>query len=75
VVTGKLESVTDNSVSVNGGKGPQAIEREQITQVSVRTNTSTRNALIGLAVGAGGGAVAGAPGHIGLPGLLPPTPR
>ena len=59
-INGKLESVTDNSITVNPGSGPQSIDRQQVTRVSVKTKARRmRSILIGLAVGAGGGAAFG----------------
>jgi hypothetical protein len=58
-VTGKLESVTDTSLTVNA----QLIDRQQITQVSVKSNARRkRSTLIGLAIGAAGGAAIGGGG-------------
>lgn len=56
-VRGKLETVTETSLNVDAGSGPQSIDRLQITQVSVKTKARRkRSAAIGLAVGAGAGA-------------------
>ncbi|MGD0497136.1 MAG: hypothetical protein ABSC23_01745 [Bryobacteraceae bacterium] len=59
-VSGRLESVSDTSLTINPGNGLQSIDREQITQVSVKTKARRmRSMWIGLAVGAGAGAVLG----------------
>ena len=59
-VTGKLESVNDTSLTINPGRGPQSIDRQQVTRVAVRTKARRKRAmLIGLAVGAAGGAAFG----------------
>jgi hypothetical protein len=59
-VTGELESVTDSSLTVNPGRGPQSIDRRLVMRVSVRTKARRKRSIaIGLAVGAGGGAAIG----------------
>jgi outer membrane lipoprotein SlyB len=55
-ITGKLESVTNTSLTVNA----QSIDRQQVTRVSVRSKARRkRSTLIGLSVGAAGGAIFG----------------
>jgi hypothetical protein len=59
-VTGSLERVTDANLTVNAGGRARTIDRPQITRVLVRTPPRRkRSALIGLAIGAGGGAALG----------------
>ena len=59
-VTGKFQSVTDTSLTVSTGGGPKSIDRQQVRQLSARTQARRkRSTLIGLAVGAGGGAAIG----------------
>ncbi|HEY3744347.1 MAG TPA: hypothetical protein VGL53_31100 [Bryobacteraceae bacterium] len=61
-VHGNLQSVTADSLVVNAnGSGPQTFARQDITRVSIRkADHRTRNALIGLGVGAAAGLVIGA---------------
>jgi hypothetical protein len=55
-LSGKVESVSDETLLVNSGKGPETFNRPQVSTVSVRKGGHRkRNALIGLAVGAGAG--------------------
>jgi hypothetical protein len=60
-VSGQIQSVTDDALTVNSGKGQEMFARQEIARVSVRKRGHRgRNALIGLAVGAGAGAAIGA---------------
>jgi hypothetical protein len=60
VVSGKLERVTETSLVVNSGSASRSIERQTIIRLSVRTKARRRRSmLIGLALGAGGGAALG----------------
>ena len=59
-VSGELENVTDASLTINPGSGPQSIDRQQVTRVSVKTKARRKRSIwIGLPVGAGGGAAIG----------------
>ena len=59
-IQGSLQSVTDDSVVLNAGSGPQTLGHRDVTRVSVKKKSHRRrNALIGLAAGAGVGAVVG----------------
>lgn len=59
-VRGQLRSASDESLVVAGGSAEQMLPRPQVTRVSVRGKGHRgRNALIGLAVGAGVGLVIG----------------
>src|SRR5579864_4227302 len=59
-VSGKIEGVTDETIVVNSGKGQETFDWQQVLTVSVRkTRHRGRNALIGLAVGAGAGLAIG----------------
>ena len=59
-IRGRLEAVGDASLTVNPGSTSRSIGRQQIAGVSVRTKARRRrSALIGLAIGAGGGAALG----------------
>jgi hypothetical protein len=56
-VSGKLESATDNSLTINPGGSPQSFQRQQITRVLVKTEARRkRSTWIGLSVGAGSAA-------------------
>jgi len=56
-----VQSANDDSLIVHSGKGLETIARQDIARVSVRKRGHRgRNALIGLAAGAGAGAVIGA---------------
>ena len=61
-VRGTLQSVTDDSLIVNSGKGLETLARQEIARVSVkeRGGHRGRNTLIGAAVGAGIGVGIGA---------------
>ncbi|HEV2199235.1 MAG TPA: hypothetical protein VGR73_05410 [Bryobacteraceae bacterium] len=59
-VSGQVQGVTDDSISVNSGKGPEMFARQEVTRVSVKTGHRGRHALIGLAIGAGAGLAIGA---------------
>jgi hypothetical protein len=59
-VGGKIEGVTDETLVVNSGKGQETFGQQQVLTVSVRkARHRGRNALIGLAVGAGAGLAIG----------------
>ena len=59
-IDGRLESATETALIVNSGKVRHSLDRQQITRVSVRTKARRkRSLLIGLAVGAAGGAAFG----------------
>src|SRR5579862_5279739 len=55
-VSGRLDRVSDNSLVIIVGKAAESFDRQQVLTVSVKTGGHRkRNALIGLAVGAGAG--------------------
>ena len=55
-VRGRIDRITDDALVVTSAKGQEMFDRQQITQVSVRSNGhSGRNALIGFGAGAGVG--------------------
>jgi len=59
-VVGRLQTVSDNSLSINTGGGSVSLESSRILRVSVRTKARrARSVWIGLAIGAGGGAALG----------------
>lgn len=59
-VTGQFQSANDESVEFTSPKGQEMFTRQQVTRVDVRkAGKRPRNTLIGLAVGAGLGLVAG----------------
>jgi hypothetical protein len=59
-VSGKMEGVTGESLTINSGSGPQSIDRQKVIRVSVKTKARRkRSTWIGLAIGAGGGAAFG----------------
>jgi len=65
-VTGKFLSVSDTAISMQSKKGPQTIERDQISAVQrMKNKHRLRNALIAGGIGAGGGAGIGAAIHHG----------
>lgn len=58
--TGQLHSVSDEGLVIRTGGGEQTVERQNILRVSSQGKSHRgRNALIGLAVGAGAGVVVG----------------
>ena len=58
--SGQFQSVSDDGIVLRVGKDSQTFERKNVLRVSTRGNTHRgRNALIGLAVGAGAGVVVG----------------
>jgi hypothetical protein len=60
-VRGTLQSVADDSLVIQSGRGLETLARQEIVRVSVgKRGHRGRNALIGLAVGAGAGAAVGA---------------
>ena len=60
-LTGKLQSVSDESLVLALAGGQEMFARQQITRVSEKkVRKLRRNTLIGLAIGAGAGLVAGA---------------
>jgi hypothetical protein len=55
-VSGKIVSVTDETMVVSSGKGQETFKQQEVTRVSLRKKGHrARNALIGLGVGAGVG--------------------
>ncbi len=60
-VRGKVQSVTDDSLTIDSGSGQETFMRQQIVRVSVnQKGHRRRNAIVGLALGAGlGGALGG----------------
>jgi hypothetical protein len=59
-VRGQLRSASDETLVVGSGKGEEMLPRPQVARVSVRGKGHRgRNALIGLAVGAGAGLAIG----------------
>jgi hypothetical protein len=59
-VDGNLQNVSDDSLAVNSGKGQEMFTRQEVVRVSVKKKDHRRrNALIGLGIGAGVGAVLG----------------
>jgi hypothetical protein len=55
-VDGKLDRTTDDAIVVTSGKGQEMFNRRDVSIVSVKKQSHrTRNTLIGLGVGAGGG--------------------
>lgn len=60
-VQGKLESVSDAAVVVNGKSGQQMFARDEVTRVETKKQGHRgRHTLIGLGIGAAGGLAAGA---------------
>ena len=60
--SGQVQGVTDDSLTVNSGKGQESFPRLEILQVSVKEKGHRgRNMLIGLGIGAGVGAALGVP--------------
>ena len=60
-VSGKIESVTDETIVVNSAKVQETFMRQKVMRVSLKKNGHrARNALIGLGVGAGVGLGVGA---------------
>jgi len=58
--TGQFQSVTDEGIVVRSSVGRQSVERQKVLRVSIRSrNHRGRNALMGLAVGAGAGIIVG----------------
>ena len=55
---GKLLKIADDSITVQSHGQPQVIRRDEVFRVR-RANIRRRNTLLGLAVGAGGGAALG----------------
>ena len=59
-ISGKVENVTDSSLTINPGNGPQSIDRQMVVRVAVKTKARRKRSMwIGLAIGAGGGAALG----------------
>ena len=57
-LTGSLLSVSDDSLVIETGNGERSLPRADVTRVQVkRTGRRVRHALIGMAVGAGGGLI------------------
>lgn len=60
-VDGDLQNVSDDSLAVNSVKGQETFMRQEVVRVSVKkSDHRRRNALIGLGIGAGVGALLGA---------------
>jgi hypothetical protein len=60
-VSGQLQSVTDNSLVIDSGKGRATIPKQEVTRVATKKQGHRgRNTLIGFGSGAAIGAVAGA---------------
>lgn len=59
-VNGQVQSVTDDSIAVNSGKGQEMFARQEVTRVLVKTGHRGRHTLIGLGIGAGAGLAIGA---------------
>jgi hypothetical protein len=60
-VRGQLESVSDDALVLNLKGGPRMFARQQIALLSVKKSSNRqRNALVGLALGTGGGLAVGA---------------
>src|ERR1035437_4534498 len=52
-ISGQLQEVTDDSITVESGKKQQAFRRQDVTRVSVKKDAHRgRNTLIGLGAGA-----------------------
>lgn len=64
-VNGDLQSVTDDSLAVNSGKGQEMFTRQEVKQVSTKKmGHRLRNTLLGLGIGTGAGVGTGvAIGH------------
>ena len=63
-VKGQIQGVTDDSLAVDSGKGPEIFRQREVMRVSVtKEGHRGRNALIGLGTGATIGAVVGAATH------------
>ena len=55
-VGGDVQSVTDDSLTVNSGKGQEMFTRQEITLVSIKMKGHRlRNSMIGLGIGTGAG--------------------
>src|ERR1700723_318329 len=62
-VRGEIDTVTDDSLTVNSGTGREELAQQTILRLSVKTkNHRGRNALIGLGTGAALGLVIGGAG-------------
>ena len=63
-LSGSLQSVSDDALSVSSDKAHETVMRQEVKRVLVRKKGHRgRNALIGLAAGAGVGAIVGAASH------------
>lgn len=63
-VNGQVQGVTDDSLSLNSGKGQEIFTRPEVVRVSVKKQSHRgRNTLIGLGAGATIGAAVGAASH------------
>ena len=59
-ISGPVQSVTDDSLVVNSGKGQEMFTRQEVTRVSVRTpGRRGRHVLIGAVIGGAAGAALG----------------
>ena len=59
-INGTFVSLSEDGISLNTKAGLVTVERTKVVRVSVPGGKRTRNALIGLAIGAAGGAALGA---------------
>jgi hypothetical protein len=60
-IRGKLQTVTSESLTINGAANQEKLSRAEIGRVQLKGQGHRgRNALIGLAIGAGGGLAIGA---------------
>ena len=60
-VSGKIDRITDDTLVVTSGKGPEMFTQQEVTRVSVgKQGHRGRNTLIGLGIGTGAGLGVGA---------------
>lgn len=72
VVNGKITRITDDTVTVASGSGQEMFSREEVSLVSTKNpGHRKRNALIGLAAGAGAGLAVGLASRQGSGGFGP----
>lgn len=72
IVSGKIVSVTEDSLVVASGNGQEMLNRQEVSLVSAKKpGHRKRNALIGLAVGAGTGLAVGLASRQGSGGFGP----
>lgn len=56
IVNGDVQSVTDDSLAVNSGRGQEMFMRQEVTRVAVKKKGHRlRNSMIGLGIGTGAG--------------------